>query len=82
MKTETIHNTTAVYRSSKRPDVVTDERDLAAAIAWADQPARSPTSAPTTSSAGRRDTPSSATATRALPVASSSNTMSATSACV
>ena len=37
MKTETIHNTTTVYRSSKRPDVVTDERDLAAAIAWADQ---------------------------------------------
>jgi len=37
MKTETIHNTTTVYRSSKRPDVVTDEHELARAIAWADQ---------------------------------------------
>ncbi len=36
MKTEILHHTTTVYRSSNRPDVVTDERDLAAAIAWAD----------------------------------------------
>ncbi len=36
MRTETIHNTTTVYRSTKRPDVVTDARDLAQAIAWAD----------------------------------------------
>lgn len=37
MKTESIHNTTTVYRSSKRPDVVTSEHDLARAITWADQ---------------------------------------------
>jgi len=32
MKTESIHNTTTVYRSSKRPDVVTDGCDLVWAI--------------------------------------------------
>ncbi|MBI1317332.1 MAG: hypothetical protein GC168_00095 [Candidatus Hydrogenedens sp.] len=36
MKTETIHNTTTVYRSSMRPDVWTDDPALAEAIAWAD----------------------------------------------
>ncbi len=36
MKAETIHNTTTLYRSNKRPDVTTDERDFAAAITWAD----------------------------------------------
>jgi hypothetical protein len=36
MTTETIHNTTNIYRSSQRPDVITDERDLAQTIAWAD----------------------------------------------
>ena len=36
MKTESFDNTTTLYRSEKRPDVVTDERVLAQAIAWAD----------------------------------------------
>jgi hypothetical protein len=37
METETTNRTATLYRSSKRPDVVTDERDLAKAIAWADE---------------------------------------------
>lgn len=36
MKTENIHNTTTLYRSEQRPDVYTDEREFADAIAWAD----------------------------------------------
>lgn len=37
MKTETLHNTTTLYRSDRRPDVATEEHALAEAIAWADQ---------------------------------------------
>lgn len=36
MKSQTIHSTTSVYRSEHRPDVCTDEREFAEAIAWAD----------------------------------------------
>lgn len=36
MHPETLHSQTTRYRSSKRPDVVTDERALADTIAWAD----------------------------------------------
>lgn len=36
MKTDTVHSTTILYRSEKRPDVCTNEREFADAIAWAD----------------------------------------------
>lgn len=36
MKSETIHNTTTVYRSEARPDVCTERPKAAEAIAWAD----------------------------------------------
>jgi len=37
MKTETIHNTTTVWRSEQRPEVSSDDPCCAQAIAWADQ---------------------------------------------
>lgn len=36
MRTETKQQATTLYRSERRPDVCTDERELAQAITWAD----------------------------------------------
>jgi hypothetical protein len=37
MQTETVHQTGILWRSDLRPDVTTDEHELARVIAWADQ---------------------------------------------